>query len=247
MGAFAHEPEEEVSDSASGSKASSSAGGAALGAAGRAAADDVSADFRGALESADVEDSDFCVPLDSGDVEAAVPDASALRVPLESAVVAAGVLVPLASVAAGSTLRVPLGESGAPALALEGARVAAGAVVLAAVPGALVEARAGAFAAAGLPLWPPEAGNTGGIPKPAGVAAAFGASVAEAAFAGAVARTGAGATGGLGGLALAAGSEAPCAGFTSLGAESASEVFPLSGSSGDSNWSNPSKSSDSDS
>ena len=49
------------------------------------------------------------------------------------------------------------------------------------------------------------------------------------------------------GLAVAAGPEAPCAGFTSLAAESALEVFPLSGSSVDSNWSNPSKSSDSDS
>lgn len=265
MGAFAHEPEEEVSDSIGGEDESSSAGGVALGAAGRDAVE--ASGFGEPVDSADVEAGVF-VPLGSD-----VPEASAFRVPLDSADAEAGVFVPLGSdvpeasafrasldsadaevfvlpdsvPADGSTGRVPLGESGAPALALVGARVAGDADGLAAVPGVLTDARVGGFAAVGLPVWLAEPGSTGGIPKPAGVAA-FWASAGGAAFVGAAARTGAGAAAGdLGGLAVAAGSEAPCAGFTSLAAESALEVFPFAGSSVDSNWSNPSRSSDSDS
>ena len=346
MGAFAHEPDEEVSDSIGGEEESSSAGGVALGAAGRDAVeasgfgepvdsadaeagvfvplgsevpeasafrvplDSADAEagvfvplgsdvpeasaLRASLDSADAEAGDFVplgsdtpeasafrVPLDSVDAEAGdfvplgsdvpeasafrasldsadteagdfvplgsdVPEASAFRVPLDSADAEAGVLAPPESAANGSTGRVPLAESGALAPALVGARVAGDADGLAAVPGVLTDARVGGFAAVGLPVWLAEPGSTGGIPKPAGVAA-FWASAGGAAFVGAAARTGAGAAGDLGGLAVAAGSEAPCAGFTSLAAESALEVFPFAGSSVDSNWSNPSRSSDSDS
>jgi hypothetical protein len=105
----------------------------------------------------------------------------------------------------------------------------------------------GAFAAADLPVWPAAAASAGGIPKPAGDPV-FGVSAGGVVFVRAAARIGAGGAAGLGGgLGVAAGSEVPCAGFTSLAAESALEVLPFAGSSVDSNWSNPSKSSDSDS
>ena len=263
MGAFAHEPEEEVSDSIGGEEESSSAGGVALGAAGRDAVE--ASGFGEPVDSADVEAgafvplgsdvpeaSAFRVPLDSADAEvfvlpgSDVPEASAFRAPLDSA--DAEVLAPPDSVPAdGGTGRVPLAESGAPAPALVEARVAGDADGLAAVPGVLTDARVGGFAAVGLPVWLAEPGSTGGIPKPAGVAAFWASAGGGGAFVGAAARTGAGAAGDLGGLAVAAGSEAPCAGFTSLAAESALEVFPFAGSSVDSNWSNPSRSSDSDS
>ena len=179
MGAFAHEPDKDVSGSVAADLDSSSAGGAALTAVARAAAA-ASAAFR--------------MPLDS--------DAATV-----------------------------------------GARFA-GVDALGAVP---TDARVGVFAAAGLPPWPAGAGSTGGIPKPAGEPD-LEASADEVAFAGVAARTWAGGTTGLGGGAgVAAGCEAPWAGFTSLAAESALEVLPFAGSSVDSNWSNPSRSSDSDS
>ena len=165
--------------------------------------------------------------------------------PLESAAVeASDFCTPLleSAVAEANALCLPLGESGAPALE---ARVTdAGALGAAAdVP---ADVRAGAFAAMDLPLWAAAADAAAGIPKPAGDPA-FRVSAGRAAFAAAAARIGAGGTAGLGGGLGVAGSEAPCAGFTSLAAESALEVLPFAGSSVDSNWSNPSRSSDSDS
>ena len=144
-------------------------------------------------------------------------------------------------------VRMPLGEFatvgaalfGAPALEVRGA----GPNALAAGLAVLTEARPGALGAADLVLWAVEAGRTGGIPKPAGEGE-FGASEAEAAFVGGAAGAGT-ALDAL--VAVAEPFAVPCAGFTSLAAAAAPEIVPSSGSSVDSNWSNPSKSSESDS
>ena len=234
MGAFAHEPDKEVSGSVAADLGSSSAGGAALTAVARAAAAAAaSAAFRMPLDSvaAGAGDGDFCVPLES-----AIVEASARCLPLgESDAPTLG-----SGVAEARALCFPLGESVAATVVARFAGVDA----LGAVP---TDARVGVFAAAGLPPWPAGAGSTGGIPKPAGEPD-LEASADGVAFAGGAARTWAGGTAGLGGGAgVAAGCEAPWAGFTSLAAESALEVLPFAGSSVDSNWSNPSRSSDSDS
>ena len=159
-------------------------------------------------------------------------------------------LEPLALLAESAPIpiRTPLGESATVGVALFGApalevRGAAGLDALAGGLAVLTEARPGALGAADLLLWPVEAGRTGGIPKPAGEGELW-ASEVEAAFV----EGGAGAGTALGALAVVAESfTVPCAGFISLAAAAAPEIVPSSGSSVDSNWSNPSKSSESDS
>jgi hypothetical protein len=160
-------------------------------------------------------------------------------------------LEPLALLAESAPIpiRTPLGESatvgavlfGAPALEVRGAGPDADA--LGAGLAVLTEARPGVLGAADLLLWPVEAGRTGGIPKPAGEGELW-ASEAGATFVGGAAGAGTA----LGALAAVAEPFAvPCAGCTSLAAAAAPEIVPSSGSSVDSNWSNPSKSSESDS
>ena len=159
-------------------------------------------------------------------------------------------LEPLALLAESAPIpiRTPLGESATVGVALFGApalevRGAAGLDALAGGLAVLTEARPGALGAADLLLWPVEAGRTGGIPKPAGEGELW-ASEVEAAFV----EGGAGAGTALGALAVVAESfTVPCAGFISWAAVAAPEIVPSSGSSVDSNWSNPSKSSESDS
>ena len=178
-----------------------------------------------------------------------------LRIPLtESGAVAAGLfLMPLSAdaeaglcapgdesvVAAAGAFRAPL-ESAPTVPGLFGAMALEGA--LGAVPTALAAGElmgvggADAFAAEGLPLGSPGAGDTGGMPNPAGEGAFW---VSATALAGGTGEEA------LGEAARAAASAAPCGGFTSLAAESAPEVAPFPGSSVNSNSSNPSKSSES--
>ena len=156
--------------------------------------------------------------------ESVTPAGGAFRAPLESRLAAPGLL-------GTSAPGVAMARGAVPAAAL-----AAGMAELAGV--------AGALAVAGLELWPAEVGCAGGIPNPAGEVVLWG-STDESVFGTAAALAGAAGEGGLGAVAVAAGSADPSGGRTSLAAESAPEVAPFPGSSVNSNSSNPSKSSDS--
>lgn len=173
------------------------------------------------VESVDADATGLWAPV----AELVTPTVGACRAPLESRLAVPGLF-------GAASLGVAVARGAVPAA------LAAGVAELTGVRGA------GALAAAGLALWPAEAGGTGGIPNPAGEVVLW-ASMDESAFGGAAALAGAAGEGVLGAVAVAAGSADPSGGRTSLAAESAPEVAPFPGSSVNSNSSNPSKSSDS--